>query len=103
VPTKTWTRDSGHYIGVYGYDYNNSWGESQIQLKIINPEMQYDNTRKYAQFDTITVMKYSPQPGITYPVNRSFIATGSGFGGATDRGFVGSMLTVDPVVLPALQ
>jgi hypothetical protein len=102
APTRTWIRDSGHYVGVYGYDYDNSWGENQIQLKIINPEMNYGTSRQYAQFDTVTIERVSPQPGIIYPANRPFIATGSGFGGSTDRGFVGTLLTVDPATAPGM-
>jgi len=94
--TKQWTRANGHYISVFGYDYNNSWGENQIQLKIINPETNYGSSRQNALWDTVTLVRVSPQPGISYPSNRPFILTGSGFGGASKRGFLGMMLRVSP-------
>jgi hypothetical protein len=72
------------------------WGDNMIQLKVINPEMQYDSSRKHADFDTVTVERFSPQPGITYPANRSFVLSGTGFGGATERGFLGMMFRLSP-------
>lgn len=94
--TNQWVHDNGHYFTVFGYDYNTSWGEDQIQVKVVNPEMNYNTARKYALFDTVTIQRYSPQPGITYPAHRPFILSGNGFSGATDRGFLGMLLTVAP-------
>jgi hypothetical protein len=94
--SKTWTRDSGHYISVYGYDYDRSWGENQIQVKVINPETDYGSSRQSALWDTITIVRVKQQPGITYPANRPFILTGAGFGGLELRGFLGMMLTLAP-------
>ena len=103
--TGRWTRTGGHHIGVYGYDYNNSWGEDQIQVKVINPEHTYalsthteaDGTvHPWAVFDTVTISKYSPQPGVTYPANSPYILSGSGFGGSLSRGFLGSMTRISP-------
>ncbi len=94
--TQTWSRQGGHYVGVYGYDYDKWWGENLIQLKVINPETRYDSSRQNALFDTITVERVSEQPGITYPANRPFILSGSGFGGLTKRAFLGMMMTVSP-------
>jgi hypothetical protein len=99
-PTKSWIRDSGHYVAVFGYDYDKAWGENEIQLKVVNPETNYGSSRQYAQFDTITIERYATQPGVVYPPNRAFIASGAGFGGAVLRGFVGTMLTVDPAIRP---
>lgn len=92
--TKTWIRDNGHYVGIYGYDYDLSWGENQIQLKVINPESIYPSTRQASLWDTITLERVSPQPGITYPEHRPFFVSGMGFGGLTKRGFVGLILTL---------
>jgi hypothetical protein len=94
--THQWSSDEGHYIGVYGYDYDESWGENEIQLKVINPEMNYGSSRTSAFWDTVTVERVSLQAGITYPANRPFILSGYGFGGASTRGFLGMMLTVSP-------
>lgn len=94
APTSSWIQHSGHYIGVYGYDYNITWNEDQIQLKVLNPERQYDTTRKLPVFDTITMQKFSAQPGVTYPKHRKYIFSGSGFGGVTRRAFVGAVLVL---------
>ena len=94
--SRTWQRNNGHYVSVFGYDYDASWGENQIQLKVINPETNYVSTRKGALWDTVTLIRVSPQPGVTYPADRPFILTGSGFGGITERAFVGMILTVAP-------
>ena len=92
----TWARDSGHYISAFGYDYDESWGENQIQLKVINPETNYGPSRQNSNWDTITLTRVSPQSGITYPPDRPFIVSGSGFGGLTERGFLGMMIVVSP-------
>ena len=94
--TRSWVRHSGHYIGVYGYDYNRSWGENQIQLKIINPETVYSSNRQTSLWDTVTIIRVAPQPGITYPTHRPFILTGPGFGGLTKRGFLGMIIKLAP-------
>jgi hypothetical protein len=93
---KNWIRHNGHYINVFGYDYNRSWGENQIELKVVNPELNYSNKRDSAIWDTITLEKYSSQPGITYPSDRSFILSGHGFGGTKKRAFSGMLLILDP-------
>jgi hypothetical protein len=97
--TKQWIRRNGHYVSVYGYDYDLSWGENQIQLKVINPETNYGSGRMAALWDTVTVEKFSPQPGVVYPPNRSFILSGAGFGGATKRGFLGLVLVLAPSMI----
>jgi hypothetical protein len=94
--TKTWTHDSGHYVGVYGYDYDEMWDENMIQVKVINPETTYGSSRKYADFDTITITRVSPQEGIKYPKNRPYFVSGSHFSGMTMRGFVGMMFRLSP-------
>jgi hypothetical protein len=93
---KKWTRDGGHYFGVYGYDYDLAWGENEIQLKVVNPDLVYDGARRFALFDTITLERYSAQPGVAYPPNRPFILSGNGFGGVSKRAFLGMMLAVSP-------
>jgi hypothetical protein len=93
---KTWIRKSGHYVTAFGYDYNQAWGEDQIQLKVVNPETHYSNSRQNAIFDTVTVLRASHQPGVTYPEHRPFVLAGAGFGGAIYRGFLGMVLRVAP-------
>jgi hypothetical protein len=93
---KSWNRQGGHYVSIYGYDYDLSWGESMIQLKAINPETAYLTNRSASLWDSITLQRYSPQPGITYPENRPFIVSGSGFGGLTKRGYIGGVFVIAP-------
>jgi hypothetical protein len=94
--TRSWVRHSGHYVTAFGYDYDFSWGENQIQVKVVNPETNYQPNRQGAIWDTVTIERISPQPGITYPADRPFILSGSGFGGATQRGFLGLMIALSP-------
>jgi hypothetical protein len=94
--TKQWTRSSGHFITVFGYDWNRSWGENQILVKVVNPASTYNPDRKSAIFDTVIIQRYSPQPGVVYPQNRPFILSGSGFGGSTERGFLGMLIHLSP-------
>jgi hypothetical protein len=93
---KVWTRNSGHYFSVFGFNYNRAWGEDHIQLKVVNPETNYGTSRVYSLWDTITLERISPQPGLQYPAHRNFTAWGAGFGGIKNRGFVGLMIALDP-------
>lgn len=98
--TKQWTRTGGHYFSVFGYNWNRTWGEDHIQLKIINPETNYGSSRAFSQWDTITLERIAQQPGVHYPAHRSFTAWGAGFGGVSKRGFVGMLLILDPSGTP---
>ena len=95
--TKQWTRASGHYVTVFGYDWNRSWGENQILVKVVNPASpSYITDRSAAIYDTLIIQRYSPQPGVTYPPNRPFIVSGAGFGGSERRGFLGMLIHFSP-------
>lgn len=93
--TQTLVRHGGHYVGVYGYNYNKSWGEEQIQLKVINPLSDY-GTKREAFWNTITMARISRHAGITYPAHRTYTVSGSQFGGLNSRALVGEILVVGP-------
>jgi hypothetical protein len=93
--TRTFKRDGGHYVSVYGYNYDSSWGEDQIQLKIINPLTSY-NKNRVSRWDTITLNRVRPKAGITYPAHRPFTVSGSRFGFLNARGLVGEAFIVSP-------
>ena len=93
--TQVFKRHGGHFATVFGYNYDNSWGEDQIQLKIINPLTSYGPSR-VSHWDTITLNRVSPKAGISYPAHRSFTASGSRFGFLKTRALVGEMIVVAP-------
>ena len=93
--TQSWTYTGGHLIGVYGYDYSNAWGENMIQIKMINPDLDY-GTGRGIHYDTVTIERYSPQPGVKYPANRPFIFSGTSFGGTVTRGFLNGLTRIAP-------
>jgi len=76
--TGTYKRIGGHFINVYGYSYDNAWGESQIQLQVVNSLQNYTNLAPSLMYDTVQ-MTAVPNDGTTYPSETRFVLTGPGF------------------------
>jgi hypothetical protein len=72
-------RASGHFVTVVGYDANESWGDDQIILKVINPAFAYDPSGKTRIFDTVILTKVKQKPGVKYPLNLGYTLIGNGF------------------------
>lgn len=76
--TRTYTRIGGHFFNVYGYNYDNAWGESQIQLQAVNSLQNYTGRLPGLMYDTLQ-MTAVPNDGTTYPAEARFVLTGPGF------------------------
>jgi hypothetical protein len=76
--THTYTRIGGHFFNVYGYDYNNAWGEGHITLKAVNSLVDYSGRIPGMMFDSLE-MTAVPADGTTYPSETQFVITGPGF------------------------
>ncbi len=76
--TNTYTRIGGHYFNVYGYDYNNAWGEQQLTLKVVNSLVNYSGRDAGSMFDSVQ-MTAVPHDGTMYPTETAFAITGDGF------------------------
>jgi hypothetical protein len=87
--TLTWETNSGHYILVVGFDYDPSFGDNRLILKIINPEVDYMQRKDPLQrFDSIEMIKIPSKPGMKYPGGTAYILDGALFRGVTKRAFV---------------
>ena len=91
--SSTWQRKGGHYVGVYGYDYMNAWGSSQAVLRVLNPEMKYDNDGQHRIDDRVTMVQPS---GTSYPPNAAFVLLGNGFSNPSKPGVVESVIHFVP-------
>ncbi len=85
---KSWVYSTGHYVWVVGYDYDTSWGDDHILLKIVNPNVDYSSRAPNARWDNVTMMKIPHKPGVIYPQNQNYVLDGFGFKGIDTRGFV---------------
>lgn len=76
--TKTYERKGGHYFNVYGYDYNNSWGENKIVLKVVNNWINYTGRDRSRMYDNVELSKFYGGPeNVTWEANGpGFTTTG---------------------------
>lgn len=100
VTPHAWVSNSGHYVLVVGYDYDESFGDSKIILKIVNPEVDYSGRDPYQRFDSIEMMKIPKKAGMTYPAGTNYILDGFNFKGVAKRGFVRYLILSKPHVEP---
>lgn len=93
---KKWYDHYGHYVWIAGYDYDSSWGNDHIFLKVVNPNINYSGTTPNYRWDTVTMMKIPQKSGDTYPSETEYFLDGYGFRGLTDRAFVRNILVFHP-------
>lgn len=87
----SFVRHNGHYVSVYGYNWNR--GSDEIQLKVINPLIDYGVIRQ-TEWTTVTMTRVAVKPGITYPAHRNYTLSGAQFGSLKNRALVGAMLVI---------
>lgn len=92
----TWVTPNGHYILVVGYDYDASFGDSKIILKVVNPDVNYMVRDHFQRFDSIEMMKIPKKPGMSYPPGSDFILDGFNFKGYPNRAFVRFLIVSKP-------
>ncbi len=84
----TWETNAGHYILIVGYDYDESFGDQKIILKVVNPNVDYAGRDPYQRFDSVEMMKIPKKTGMKYPGGADYILDGFSFKGYPNRAFV---------------
>lgn len=101
----SWTTDdTGHAFWLAGYDYDKNpgddWGEDQIMLDIVNPDIDYSANTIQNRYDPVLMTRFQRAPGVRYPTGSNYVVEGVGFRGVLKRGFVKSVLVFLPEALP---
>ena len=91
-----WTRTSGHYVLIVGYDYNTSFGDRQMILKVINPSVDYMTRPAVERYDNVTLYKVPQKPGLSVPPGTLYFLDGPGFKGTTARAFANYLILAKP-------
>jgi hypothetical protein len=95
--TNSWTTDkSGHYVAVVGYDYDNSWGDTKIHLKVVNPEVDYRSRDANSRWDSVEMFSYPVKAGLSYPPLTRYVLDGFSFKGIKKRAFVRNIIAFIP-------
>ena len=100
--SKSWLRDGGHYVGVYGIDSNSADPISEtLNLKIVNPDESYTAD---SHFDLIRMERLAVKDGVSYPATGPYIFRGRGFYDDT-YAFVEEIIQVSPseASMPSLK
>lgn len=90
--TKTYKRIGGHFFNVYGYNWNQEWADSKIELIAVNSLQPYANG---APYDTVQMTEL-PDDGTLYPSETKFSITGPGFS-FTQKTLVEDLFVVWPL------
>jgi hypothetical protein len=86
-PTKKWVRKNGHYVLVTGYDFDPSFNNQLMLLKIVNPEQDYSQRAVDQKWDSVAMIRIPKKSDVIYP-GSDFVLDGSNFRGALKRAFV---------------
>ncbi|MBC7420252.1 MAG: hypothetical protein H7328_05940 [Bdellovibrio sp.] len=92
--SNTYSRVGGHFVNIYGYDYNHAWGEQQMILKVVNSWIDYSGRAPASMFDNVA-MTHVPSDGTTYPSEVAFELKGVGFQ-FSQRAFVEDLFVALP-------
>lgn len=76
---RAWVESGSHSLNAYGYDYDPSWGEDKIILKVANPLVNYANRNPNQYFDSVVVSALERRPGVIYPQMTTLQVRGPGF------------------------
>jgi hypothetical protein len=76
---RAWVQSKSHSLNAYGYDYDPSWGEGRIVLKVANPDVDYSGRSPSQYFDSVVVSELRRKPGIRYPAMADLVVRGPGF------------------------
>jgi len=80
---QAWVESGSHSLNAYGYDYDPSWGEDRIILKVANPSINYSKraSPQYPPqyYDSVVVSGLNRKPGVRYPSMVNLTVSGPGF------------------------
>lgn len=74
---KTWSRYSGHFLSVTGYEHRATGGGEQVDLHVVNPAVRYDAAPGSLKFDRIQLRPLGPSTG-SYPDKVAYEMAGNG-------------------------
>jgi hypothetical protein len=74
---KTWSRYSGHFLSVTGYELRATDGGEQIDLHVVNPAVRYDAAPGSPKFDRIQMRPLGADAAI-YPDKVAYEMAGNG-------------------------
>ena len=95
-PTTTWSQKGGHTFMIAGYDYDLAWGQSQIQLKVVNPLSDYIQGDSLNHYDEITMTSVVASQEKSFPPGFTYVLSGPGFDSQTVRAYVRNILVALP-------
>jgi hypothetical protein len=82
---------------VTGYDYDYAWGDTQIMLKVVNPEMTYAADDAADHYDEVTVISdRNTDSGVDFPPGFHLTISGKGFPTDPVRGFIRNIMIMMP-------
>lgn len=74
---KTWSRYSGHFLSVTGYERRTTEGGAQVDLHVVNPAVRYDAAPGGLKFDRIQLRPLGPSTA-SYPDKVAYEMAGNG-------------------------
>ncbi|HYF55183.1 MAG TPA: hypothetical protein VEA41_13070 [Salinarimonas sp.] len=74
--TKTFQREAGHFVNLYGYRHAQAWGAERIVLRIVNNWVDYGNRPPGRMYDEIAMERIRPRDGTTFPREAAYELTG---------------------------
>jgi hypothetical protein len=91
-----WVAKGGHTFMLAGYDYDFSWGQDKILLKVVNPENTYAPNDPTNHYDEVTMTSAASTPGASFPPGFTYVLSGNGFGTGAVRGYVRNIMAFLP-------
>jgi hypothetical protein len=62
--TNKYERAGGHFFNVYGFDYMNAWGDTQLIIKTVNSLVDYSGRDRTQMFDNVSMVNVANDPQI---------------------------------------
>jgi hypothetical protein len=93
---KKWVYAGGHYINLYGYDYNVNWGQENIILKVANPAVDYSGRDLMHRWDSISMIRIKQRSGVAYPPNVNYVLDGLHLPSLEKRSMLESIVVFSP-------
>lgn len=94
--TQTYERNGGHFFNIYGYDYNASFGDNKMILKVVNSWINYTGRERVNMFDDVTMTRVTGLPTY-YPESVVFELEGPGFTFNQTKALVEDLFIMIPV------
>jgi hypothetical protein len=94
--THSWEREGGHFVSLVGFDYDREAGDAKIQLRILNPQIDYMKRPEAQRYDLVDMKKIEFKSGVQYPEGSTYQIEGPGFRFAGRRAYVRFLIVGHP-------